>query len=102
MARRPVARVWFVPLMVVLVALGGDPVSASPGRWAVCGEWRHVPVDDGRGSVTDVAVVSPTEAWAITDYGYEVFNRSYVYRWKGTRWSRVRIPQPATGDVPFW
>ncbi len=95
-----------VSLSLFLVALWASvatgPVSASPSRWAVCGEWRHVPVDDGRGSVTDVAVASPTEAWAITDYGYEVFNRSYVYRWKGTRWARVRIPKPATSDTPFW
>jgi hypothetical protein len=104
MAFRPAARVLLVLFLVSLVylAVGGDVAAASPRRWAVCGEWRHVPVDDGRGRVTDVAVVSPTEAWAITDYGYESFNRSYVYRWKGTRWSRVGIPKPSTSDTPFW
>jgi hypothetical protein len=89
-------------LMGLIPVVEASPALGASARWATCGEWSHVPVTDGRGSVTDVAVVSPTDAWVITDYGYESFNRSYIYRWRGTRWSRVRIPPPSTGDVPFW
>ena len=69
MGVRRAARVSLCLILVTLCAFAATaPVSASPTRWAVCGGWRYVPVEDGRGSVTDVAVVSPTEAWAITEY----------------------------------
>lgn len=71
-------------------------------RWPVCGEWRGVPVDGGSGDVNDIAVVSSTDAWIIVDEGYEFFNRSFIYRWDGLRWSKVAIPEPTTGDIPFW
>ncbi len=60
------------------------------------------PLPGGFGHVTDIDVVSPNDAWAISDYGYEVFNESHVYRWTGLRWSEVRFPRPHTGDVESW
>ena len=81
--------------IAILVASGAPTVGAVLGapRWPVCGAWRRVAVPQGGlGSVTDVAVVSPTDAWAISDHGYESWNESHVYRWTGLRWSEVRFP----------
>jgi hypothetical protein len=55
------------------------------------------------GSVSDIAVISPDEAWVVTDYGKAGAHRSYVYRWGGLRWSRVAFPTPRhLGDYPYW
>ena len=90
-------------LMAVLV--GAEPAAAGSGgspRWPVCGAWRPVAVPGGGlGSVTDVAVVSPTDAWAISDHGYESWNESHVYRWTGLRWTEVRFPIRPSPDR-FW
>jgi hypothetical protein len=103
-AWRPVGSVATI-LTLVAALVGAEPAAAgsdgSP-RWPVCGAWRPVAVPGGGlGSVTDVAVVSPTDAWAISDHGYESWNESHVYRWTGLRWSEVRFPIRPTPDR-FW
>ena len=55
----------------------------------------------GYGAVTDVETVSPTEAWAISDDGYESHNEAHIYHWGGQRWSEVPFPTPDMGD-PKW
>lgn len=92
-----------------LTLIGGAPSfarGAEPGgRWPVCGRWREVAVPRGGtlGSVRDVAVVSPNEAWIVTDYGEAGGNESHVYRWDGTRWSEVPFPTPRhERDHPYW
>ena len=75
-----------LPVLVALVMLGMQPsvdaAEAPSTRWAVCGDWREVPVPGdklypgGFGAVTDVDTVSPSEAWAITDDGYESHNEA--------------------------
>jgi hypothetical protein len=68
----------------------------------VCGEWQRVRLPaGGLGSVTDVAVVSPTDAWAISDHGYEVWNESHVYRWTGLHWTEVPFPIEAS-PTGYW
>ncbi len=73
----------------------------------MCGDWRTVPVPGdklypgGYGAVTDVETVSPTEAWAISDDGYESHNEAHIYHWGGQRWSEVPFPTPNMGD-PAW
>ena len=73
----------------------------------MCGDWRTVPVPGdklypgGYGAVTDVETVSPTEAWAISDDGYESHNEAHIYHWGGQRWSEVPFPTPDMGD-PKW
>ena len=98
-------RIWTVGLCVVL---GGSllfgPSAAGPAdgstRWAVCGEWRQVPVHGDNGvHARDVAVVSPTDAW-LTGTSGELFWRSSVFRWTGLRWSQVPFPVPNTGRDP--
>lgn len=93
-----IAMIWFS-------GVTASPSLAVPGlnpRWPVCDEWRGVPVrPSGLGSVTDVAVVSPTDAWAISDHGYESWNESHVYRWEGQRWSEVPFPIEADPSR-FW
>lgn len=93
--RRPGRFVATIAIVLVASAAAAPTVArpTPPSRWPVCGEWRRVRVPEGGlGSVTDVAVVSPTDAWAISDHGYESWNESHVYRWTGLRWSEVRFP----------
>ncbi len=92
-----------------LVAPTPIEAGATRERWPICGQWREVPVpgDDlypgGLGYVRDVDVVSPAEAWAVSDYGYEVWNEAHVYRWGGLRWEEVPFPTPDTGpDYEYW
>ena len=80
---------------------GADPI----GRWPICGEWREVATPRGGavGYVQDVAVISPYEAWVVTDYGADAFNESLVYRWDGIRWTEVAFPTPPrAGDPSTW
>jgi hypothetical protein len=108
MVRLPAVRraVGTIATMAIVAISGVQALSAGAGssapRWPVCGEWRRVPVPEGGlGSVTDVEVVSPTDAWAISDHGYESWNESHVYHWAGRRWAEVRFPiRP--GPARFW
>ena len=99
-----VALVALVSTLSIQPSVAREPMSP---RWAVCGDWRTVPVPGdklypgGYGSVTDVETVSPTEAWAISDDGYESHNEAHVYHWGGQRWSEVPFPTPEMGD-PKW
>ena len=100
-----------LPVLAALVVLGIQPsvdaTEPTSTRWAVCGDWREVSVPGdklypgGHGAVTDVDVVSPTEAWAISDDGYEQHNEAHVYHWGGQRWSEVPFPTPDSGN-PGW
>ena len=99
-------------ISVVLLAVSGiAPASAGmrgaepAGRWPVCGEWRKVasPRGGGLGSAEGIAVISPYEAWIITDYAVAGAHESHVYRWGGVRWSEVAFPTPRhLGDYPYW
>ena len=103
-----------LPVLAALVMLGMQPsvdAAEEPStRWAVCGDWREVPVPGdklypgGFGAVTDVDIVSPSEAWAITDDGYESHNEGHIYHWGGQRWSEVPFPTPDSGSAgwEFW
>ena len=90
-------------LFVLLLSLGmagsmaGQAAVARPvddRRWAVCGEWRQVPVPDpgAIGDLHDIAVVSPTEAWAVGALGAEEIREPLVLHWTGLRWERVAFP----------
>jgi hypothetical protein len=56
----------------------------------------------GYGNVRDVEVVSATDAWLVSDFGYESFNQGHVYRWGGQRWEEIPFPAPETGSVESW
>ena len=58
----------------------------------------------GFGAVTDVDIVSASEASAITDDGYESHNEGHIYRWGGQRWSEIPFPTPDSGSAgwEFW
>lgn len=95
-------------IATIAIVVSGAPAASAgaggvpPPAWPVCDEWRRVPVArGGLGSVTDVAVVSPTDAWAISDHGYESWNESHVYHWTGLRWSKVRFPI-RSDPARFW
>ena len=100
-----VALVALVSTLSIQPSVAREPMSP---RWAVCGDWRTVPVPGdklypgGYGSVTDVETVSPTEAWAISDDGYESHNEAHIYHWGGQRWSEVPFPTPNMGGDPKW
>lgn len=68
--------------------------AAGPGRWPVCGSWRRVGSTDFS-HPRDVAVVSPTEAWAVGVGEGELFYRSAVFHWTGGAWRQERFPTPA-------
>lgn len=99
-----------VVLSLSVVTLTPAPATPVDARWPVCGEWREVPVPGdaefpgGFGNVRDVDVVSPTEAWIVSDFGYESFNEGHVYRWDGRRWGEVPFPPPPTQspDERYW
>ena len=96
-----VATMATIAMSSVAAPPSGAASEALP-RWPVCDAWRRVPLPHGGlGSVTDVAVVSPTDAWAISDHGYESWNEAHVYRWTGQRWSEVAFPIPADPSR-FW
>jgi len=88
-------------LTMVLFVVASVPASAGrgdaapPGRWPVCGEWRQVGSTDFS-SPRDVAVVSPTEAWALGVH-VDMFSTSDVLHWTGWAWQEVPFPTPA-GD----
>lgn len=84
--------------IALTAALAVPTASASTGeRWAVCGVWRQVPVPNPTeiGSVLDVAVVSPSEAWAVGYLGAEEITGALVLHWTGMRWERVAFPKVA-------
>lgn len=99
-----------VAIVLVATSVAGPVTAGRRGaeptdRWPVCGEWREVaePRAGGRGSVQDVAVISPYEAWIVTDYGEAGGNEAYVYHWSGVRWAKVPFPTPGhQGDHPYW
>jgi hypothetical protein len=112
MAMRRVS-VFLVGLLLVVATAGvhvpaGAHAAQRTQRWAVCGSWREVPVPGdelypgGGGYVTDVEVVSPSEAWAISVEGYEYLQTSHVYHWGGRRWAEVPFPTPDTGEIESW
>lgn len=98
----------FVSIVLTIAAASLMPAAANAeDRAATCGAWKHVPVpgDDqyptgGLGAVTDVEVIAPDDAWAISDHGYEFFNEGRVYRWNGDAWRRVAFPAPQ--DTSYW
>ena len=89
-------------LSLVLLVVASAPASAGsgdappPGRWPVCAEWRQVGSTDFS-HPRDVAVVSPTEAWALRVGGGDLFYRSEVLHWTGRAWQVEPFPTPA-GD----
>jgi len=91
-------------LVVTTLVTSAPAVGGSPGnqRWAVCGQWRHVPVPDPSaiGELRDVAVVSSREAWAVGALGAEGIREPLVLHWTGLRWERVRFPT-LHGDPSF-
>ena len=104
-------RISLVLTIVLLATSGAAPASsgtrgAEPSRrWPVCGGWREVapPHGGALGSVQGVAVISPYEAWVVTDYAVAGAHESHVYRWGGVRWSEVAFPTPRhLGDYPYW
>jgi len=83
--------------LAMAVVTAGRPAAARPvgdQRWAVCGEWRQVPMPDPSaiGELSDIALVSPTEAWAVGSLGAEMIQEPLVLHWTGLRWERVAFP----------
>ena len=85
---------------LLLASLSVSPAGAGSNgvqRWAVCGEWRQVPVHTNPyATAVDIAVVSPYDAWMTTYIG-DNLGTSYVYRWTGLRWEEVASPTPSFG-----
>ncbi|WP_433330813.1 WD40/YVTN/BNR-like repeat-containing protein [Spirillospora sp. CA-294931] len=53
--------------------------------------WTRVPCPSTRFPLTDVAALTPDEAWAV--------GRDRVLRWNGRKWSRVKSPVTAANTV---
>jgi hypothetical protein len=84
--------------VAISMTMPAATAGASPGqRWAVCGVWRQIPVPNPTeiGSIHDIAVVSPREAWAVGALGAEETTRALVLHWTGMRWERVAFPKVA-------
>jgi hypothetical protein len=95
-------RALVVAAVVTLAATMTQAVSAGPARWAVCGRWRMVPApilpEGAYGALTDVAVVSSTEAWAVGWVGERSSTRPVALHWTGLEWSPTHVPvRPRTG-----
>lgn len=68
--------------------------------------WRLVPTPNpggtGRGGrwsiLNDVACASARNCWAVGSYQALRTAGNVVLHWNGTRWTRVRIPRPGTGE----
>ena len=94
-------RLWAIAILVAFVAATAPPGGAeteAPNRWAVCGEWRKVPLPgEAFGLGQDVAVVSPTDAWLISTEvtGWPRRLKSHVFRWTGIRWTEIAFPAPS-------
>lgn len=91
-------RISILTLAILLTSVLISPASTAPSeRWAVCGQWRRVPVPDPTaiGELNDVAVVSPEEAWAVGSLGAEETSASLVLHWTGMRWEEVAFPKVA-------
>jgi hypothetical protein len=83
---------------------GGRPYDASPltAHWDGA-RWRIVPASEPSaangieqaGSFRDVAVISPTEVWAVGGSG----NYGLTERWDGSRWTVVPSPPVNLVDV---
>ncbi|OLT10122.1 hypothetical protein BJF79_05275 [Actinomadura sp. CNU-125] len=76
--------------MVLAGRYGDEPVARHfDGR-----EWRDVPLEPPPGGawLTDIAVVSPTEAWAVgTNHGTRPAT-PVISRWDGASWRNVEPP----------
>jgi hypothetical protein len=92
-------RLAFASIGCVLVLAASLPVAeGAPGpgrqRWRDCGVWTKVSVPEPNdGSLRDVVVVSPTEAWAVGALGAEEYLEPVALHWTGQRWESVRFPR---------
>lgn len=100
--RRATSAALSLVLAVAALAPAATVAVSERLRWKVCGEWRQVPVPEPRvsGELRDIAVVSPTEAWAVGVLGAEGILQPLVLHWNGIRWERVRFPA-LRGDPDF-
>ena len=85
----------------VLLAAALAPCASSNvlPRSAACGSWRRVPVPaalrSSSGTLSDVAVVSADDVWAVGDLGVEQPVASLILHWNGTRWVRTPLAKVA-------
>lgn len=88
--------VWFVG---VKEAEGGAGEFALVQRWngSQISVVATPPVDLGEASgLSGVAVLSPTDVWAVGDRGEEGATGSLIEHWNGTEWKIVPSPNPGT------
>lgn len=89
--------------VIALAAATTETATAgSNARWAVCGRWREVPAPippPGHGTLNGVAVVSPTEAWAVGWVGEQPSTRPVALHWTGLEWSPTHVPTRAGTGV---
>jgi len=61
--------------------------------------WKQVPSPEPAqatsAALNDVAVLSPTDAWAVGSYDNGTANQSLTEHWNGTAWQIVPSPDPA-------
>lgn len=95
-------RRWLILLACLAVATPAMGSTANARgvpeqRWAVCGQWRQVPIPDPHvtGELNDIAVVSPHEAWAVGGLGAGMIFEPLVLHWTGLRWEREAFPDVA-------
>lgn len=86
---------WRVFLVVWAFVLGATTLAnagqVAPHRWAVCGEWRQVTTPETFAFPSDLAVVSPKEAW-LAGYAGDVRGLPVVLHWMGMRWESEVFP----------
>jgi plastocyanin len=94
-------------VITVIVVLGFGSVAAGPSistasGAAVCGpSWSIVSspnVGTGPNALTDVAALSPTDAWAVGDFVDEAgVSHTLAEHWDGSQWSVVPTPDGESG-----
>ena len=67
--------------------------------------WTSMPAPRKGTDVTDLAVVSPNEIWAVGEHKVRIDGdrhwRPAAWRFNGKRWTKVRVPSPGYGDSEF-
>lgn len=83
-----------VGVLVVAIAIAGFGARAETKRLA-CGWRTFAPTLPANTSLTAIHVRTPTDVWAVGEYGgypARTPSRTLAIHWDGRRWSRVRTP----------
>lgn len=85
-------------------ALGSRTRAPIAARWDGW-RWTAIPAPHGSSEVTDLAVVSVSEVWAVGQHEVRVSGerhwRPASWRFDGARWTEIRVPSPGRGDGAF-